>query len=174
MKKNYIAGAAALLVTFLFSECKQRPPHNGLIPFDTQKAEFHAIPIGTAESYTTNFRAIRSRLSDIVAKTGDSLNQIMSLPAAESFNRDAFAVLLNQKDAQGIRIYFGADKEGKVRLVMVPIDSKGNDIITHLIARDAAVSIPGISSAVAQDDAQAMENGQRCDPPPCVPSRLYR
>ena len=48
-------------------------------------------------------------------------------------------------------------------MVLVPYDSKGNDIINHLITEKAAISIPGISSARAEgSDGQAIENGQRC------------
>ncbi|KAA2239486.1 hypothetical protein F0L74_25120 [Chitinophaga agrisoli] len=170
MKRNHFACVAALLVTVLFSECQQ-PPQRGPIPFDRQKAAVHVIKLRDGAVLTSNFIAARTRLSDIVARTGDSLNRILDFPSAESFNRDAFAVLLNQKDAQGIRIYYGAGRDGKVRLVMVPIDSKGNDIETRLLTDDnKTVSIPGISNAVAQDeDAEGMENGQHC---PCKISKL--
>ncbi len=171
MKRSHFACVAALLVTILFSECQQQPPNKGLIPFDRQKAAVHVIKLKDAAVLTSNFIASRKRLSEIVAKTGDSLNKILDFPSAESFNRDAFAVLLNQKDAQGIRIYYGAGRDGVVRLVMVPIDAKGNDIETRLLTDDSkVVSIPGISNAVAQgDDAEGMENGQRC---PCNVSKL--
>jgi len=91
----------------------------------------------------------------------------MNLGEAEAFNRDAVAVLLNQKDAQGnpaagVRVYYGVDRQGQVRLVLVPYDSKGNDIIGQLIG-NKSVSIPGISSAQAFDSpGQTVENGQRC------------
>jgi hypothetical protein len=86
---------------------------------------------------------------------------------AEAFNRDAIAVLLNQKDslgnsAAGIRVYYGVNEGGQVRMILVPYDIKGNDIVHQLIVEKAA-KIPGISEANAYwDNGQAIDNGQRC------------
>lgn len=176
MKQHRFAYHAVLVAIILLNAC--RPPQKGPIPFDPQKAALHTIPIDEAAGLTRNFRATRTRLAAIVAKSGDSLNRILRLPSAESFNRDAIAVLLNQKDAQGIRIYYGTDAAGVARLVLVPIDSRGNDIITRLVdnGKDRVAAIPGIATATAgaQDGAQAMEKGQQCDPPPCNASKLSR
>jgi len=104
---------------------------------------------------------------DTFYKQLPALQTALNLGQAEAFNRDAIAVLLNQKDslgnpAAGIRIYYGLDKNGLVRQVLVPYDSKGNDIINQLIS-NKAVKIPGISTATAAGtDGQTVENGQRC------------
>jgi len=184
MKQNRFAYAAALLASVLFAACQQPPDNKGGkdIPFDTTRAWVHAINIDTAAQLTRNFRAARERLRKLVGSTRNNLDSILQLPSAEAFNRDAIAVLLNQEDAQGIRIYYGRGSKGEVKLVLVPIDSKGNDIIVTLLDStgrhsDQAVGyIPGISAARAGTrriaPEQAMENGQRCDPPPCAASKL--
>jgi len=170
MKKNRFTYIAALVAIVLLNACQQP---QGPIPFDPQKASIHTIPINEAATLTRDFRNTRDQLIKNVR-----LDSSLKIPTAETFNRDAFAVLLNQKDAQGIRIYYGRGKNGEVRLVMVPVDSKGEDIVVKLLdGRDekAVGFIPGVSTAQAQgDDAQAMENGQRCDPPPCKASKLTR
>ncbi|WP_217603659.1 hypothetical protein [Chitinophaga sp. GbtcB8] len=173
MKKNRFTYIAALVAIVLLNACQQP---QGPIPFDPQKASIHTIPINEAATLTRDFRNTRDQLIKNVR-----LDSSLKLPTAETFNRDAFAVLLNQKDAQGIRIYYGRGKNGEVRLVMVPVDSKGEDIVVKLLdgknsrGEKAVGFIPGISTAQAQvDDAEAMENGQRCDPPPCKASKLTR
>ncbi|GAA0550886.1 hypothetical protein [Chitinophaga japonensis] len=183
MKQNRFAYATALLASVLFAACQQPPDNKGGkdIPFDTAKAWVHAIHIDTAAQLTRDFRAARERLRKLVGSTQQNLDSILQLPSAEAFNRDAIAVLLNQEDAQGIRIYYGRGSKGEVKLVLVPIDSKGNDIVTTLLdstsnrSEQAVGYIPGISTARAgarRAAAQAMENGQRCDPPPCGTSKL--
>jgi len=174
MKQNRFAYVAALVAIMLLGACRQ-PPQKGPIPFNPKQASVHTIPIDDAARLTRTFRATRDS-----AVKSIQLDAFLKLPSAETFNRDAFAVLLNQKDAQGIRIYYGADAQGHVKLVMVPVDSRGNDIIVKLLdgnerGEKAVGFIPGITTAVAQtSDAQAMENGQRCDPPPCAASKLTR
>ena len=85
----------------------------------------------------------------------------LGLPLSESFNRDAIAALLNAKDssgnlAAGVRVYFGQGVDGQTRLVLVPYDGRGNDIITRLSQGDAASAVGG----------EAVEDGKTC-PPTC-------
>jgi hypothetical protein len=142
--------------------CKDQKPM-GNIPYNEDSVRDHILPIQTAIEYTGNFRKTR----DSFYKQVPGLQIAMNLAQAEAFNRDAIAVLLNQKDAlgnpaSGIRIYYGLDRNGLVRAVLVPYDAKGNDIINQLIG-NKAVSIPGIPSAKAFDsNGQTVENGQRC------------
>ena len=151
---------SALLV-IVFIGCNDQK--TGDIPYNEANIRNNILSIKEAVRYTADFRHTRdtfySRVTD--------LERMLNLAKAESFNRDAIAVLLNQKDssgayAAGIRMYLGRDGQGQVRFILVPIDSKGNDIINRLIT-DKAVSIPGIPSAYAQSGGgQVIENGQRC------------
>ena len=143
----------------------------GDIPFDEKRAEQSVISIDTAKQYQANFIAGRQTLGRLLNDTG-YLQKSFNLPNAESFTRDALILLLNQKGADGVRVYYGKDNAGIVRLVLLPIDKNGRDIQTVLIDRGQqqtnAISIPGIPSAHAAPPSQfqAVENGQTC--PPCI------
>lgn len=134
--------------------------NGGGIPVDEAQARTHIISVKEAKAYTNSFELGRSQLAK---RLGDStyLVDTLNLPNAEMFNRHAIALLLNQEGAEGIRIYFGRDPKGEVRLVLLPVDKNGKNIIRKLIP-NGAVHIPGISSAYAQEDGEAIENGQRC------------
>jgi hypothetical protein len=142
--------------------CKQ-PGAAGNIPVNEDSVRGHILPIDQAQAYTKYFRDTRDTFYNQMPAMRSALN----FGQAEAFNKDAIAVLLNQKDASGnmaagIRIYYGLDKSGQVRMVLVPYDSKGNDIINQLIG-EKAVHVPGISSAYADNSGgQTIENGQRC------------
>jgi len=142
--------------------CKERV--SGNLPYLEDSVRNHILPIRQAIEYTSNFRTVRD---SVYSRLPGSRSQL-DFGQAEAFNRHTLAVLLNQKDssgqlAAGIRIYYGLDKGGQVRMVLVPYDSRGNDIINELIG-NKAVLIPGISSAAAapSDNGQTIENGQRC------------
>ena len=141
----------------------------GQIPFDQKRAEQSVISIDTAKQYQANFISTREALGRLVGDTG-FLAKNFNLPNAESFTRDAIILLLNQQGADGIRVYYGKDNAGVVRLVLLPVDKNGRDIQNVLIERGQtqAISIPGIQSAQAAppSEAQAVENGQTC--PSCL------
>jgi hypothetical protein len=143
--------------------CKQPGATSGKIPVNEDSIRRHILPIADAIEYTKNFRTIR----DTFYNQQPPLKNALNLGQGEAFNRDAIAVLLNQKDsagneAAGVRIYYGLDKAGNVRMVLVPYDANGNDIINQLIG-DKAVKIPGIASAYADNsNGQTIEAGQRC------------
>lgn len=137
--------------------------NDGKIPVDTEQARRHVISVKQAKAYTDNYRNARQNL---VRRLGDSayLRDTFNLLNAETFNRHAIALLLNQEGAEGVRIYLGRDDSGYVRMVLVPVDSKGQNIITRLLGSSTA-HIPGVKSANAappDDDGEAIENGQRC------------
>ena len=139
------------------------PPTTGKIPFNEDSVRNHILPIKEAVVYTTKFRTAR----DSFYKQYPPLQTALNLGQAESFNRDAIAVLLNQidpsgRESAGIRIYYGLDRNGEVRLVLVPYDTNGNDIINELIGNKTVV-LPGIPTAnAAGTSGQTIENGQRC------------
>lgn len=168
MKNNFIAYVMAVLIMpVVFSQCKEHPGYTGDIPLDPDSARKHIIPIDTAIKMNRSFESARRQLADIVNKTGDSLTNIIDLPYDESFNRHIFALLLNQKGAAGIRIYLGKEEgSNKGKLIMVPIDSAGNNILVKLLYQDKPISVPGISSAKAfRKEADGAEKGNHCSPP---------
>ncbi len=129
----------------------------------------HIIPMKDAVAYTARFRRTWNQLPRQFPELSTRLN----IPRTESFNRDAIAVLLNQRDADGnlaagIRIHFGLDSEGQVHLVLTPSDSRGKDIIARLSPAEAA----GSSSTRIESlgDGEVIEEGLRC-PPVCPPSQ---
>ncbi len=77
------------------------------------------------------------------------------LPICETFDRTAFDALLSEPDCVGIRAYFCMDVELKVKLVIVGVNSKNEDILPA-------------SVAVTDDEEEIVEEGQRC-PPYCPP-----
>lgn len=158
-----------ILITFVWMGCNNdKRGNDGRIPFDERRAEQSVITIETAKQYQSNFINTREALGKLIGDT-NFLKQNFNLPNAESFTRDAIILLLNQAGADGIRIYYGKDSMGVVRLVLLPVDKNGKDIQAVLIDRGQtqAIYIPGISSAQAAPASppQAVENGQTC--PPC-------
>jgi len=136
--------------------------NTGKIPVDEKNAQGNVISVEQAKAYTQSFVQARQ---DLGRRVGDAyLRDTFNLPDAEMFNRDAIALLLNAEGAQGVRIYLGRDEKVQVRLVLLPVDKDGKNIITRLITSRTAF-IPGVKSANAQDgsgnDGEAIENGQR-------------
>ena len=167
---RFLAFFALLLIAFIWAGCNNNDRGNdGKIPYDERRAAQSVISIDTAKQYQANFINTRETLGKLIGDT-NFLRQNFNLPNAESFTRDAIILLLNQTGADGIRVYYGKDNAGVVRLVLLPVDKNGKDIQAVLINRGQtqALSIPGIQSAQAAppSDAQAIENGQTC--PPCI------
>ena len=84
----------------------------------------------------------------------------MDLPEAEYFNRDAIAALLNQKGAQGMRIYLGKDQQGLVKMVLVATDDKGDDITNSLEVNSGKLRT--LKSETSPSSSVQLEAGQRC------------
>jgi hypothetical protein len=139
------------------------PNSAGQIPYNEDSVRTHVLSISQGIQYTKEFRLRR----DSTYQHLPGLSREFNLGQAEAFNRDAVAVLLNQQDASGarasgIRIYNGVDREGQVRMVLVPYDSHGNDIVNTLVG-EKAVRIPGLPTAeAAGGGGQVIEEGQRC------------
>lgn len=176
MKNNLIAYViVALTVPLLFSQCNEHPGPKGEIPLEPDNARRHIIPFDSAVSMNKSFIAARRRLSEAVLKGGDSLENILDIPYDEAFNRDIFALLLNQKGAAGIRIYLGKEEgSNKGKLILVPIDANGRNITGKFLYKDKpvvddygnAINVPGISGArAAAVAADAAEKGNHCSPP---------
>lgn len=140
----------------------------GKIPVNEDRAREQVIPVKQGIAYQDSFVSARNQLARLLTDS-TFLSRKFNLPNAETFNRDAIGLLLNAEGpgglAAGIRVYLGTDEKGVMRIVLVPVDKDGKDIIGPLLGNKTALNIPGISSAFAQGDGQVVENGQVC--PPC-------
>jgi hypothetical protein len=161
------------LATFTLSGCGHgsgcEPPIN------EDSVRPHVITLSTAIKFTTDFRNSVDSFNQKCPGFKDSFQ----MGYAEAFNSDSYRLLLHQKDslgrpAAGIRIYYGLSRDdGKFRLIMVPYDVNGNDILKHLIGTEEK-PVPGVTPKKAEaltpdaGGAQALEEGQRC-PPICPP-----
>lgn len=149
-----------LVAALAFAGCNDG---GGEIPVDREQAKRHIITEKQARELTSGFREGRQQLA---RRLGDSafLRDTFNLPDAETFNRHAIALLLNQEGAEGVRVYMARDAKGQVRLVLLPVDKNGKNIVRKLLGSRTAL-IPGVKSANAQDEdgnGEAIENGQRC------------
>jgi hypothetical protein len=159
---SYVRYAFLLvLLTVLYSSCKEK---GGKIPFNEERARLQIIPVKQGSQYSLNFVNLRDSVLPKLIRDSLFLEQRFNLPIAETFNRDAIIALLNADGADGIRVYFGNDDKGLVRLVLMPVDKEGNDILaklTQTIGDKAAAQV----SKVDVKDAESVENGQRPPPP---------
>ena len=151
-----------VLLAVLYSSCKGKG--GGKIPFNEERARQQIIPVKQGSQYSLNFVNLRDSVLPKLIRDSSFLEQRFNLPIAETFNRDAIIALLNADGADGIRVYFGNDDKGLVRLVLMPVDKDGNDIIaklTQTIGDKAAAQV----SKVDVKDGESVENGQRPPPP---------
>jgi hypothetical protein len=166
------AGLLMITAALTLSGCGGGPSEP---PINEDSVRPHAISIKEAAALCSNFRSTTDTLKVKCPQFKDA----MYMGYAEAFNRDTYRILLRQKDstgalAAGIRIYYGLDAKGVMKLVMVPYDQYGNDILHHLISTDVK-PLPGDSSkerkaeSLTVDGAQAMEQGSLC-PTVCTPT----
>jgi hypothetical protein len=162
-------GALVIVVACLFlSGVSGCGPHHGdgdeggkpSINEDTLRN--HVISITEARELTQGFRSVLDTTTyHLNPKFIDSVRFLRS----EMFPADVFNDLLMQSDpkqgkAKGIRIYLGKDASGQLRMVLVPVDSLGNDIINHLVnLKPGAVHTRALTS---DDGGQGFEEGQQC------------
>jgi hypothetical protein len=159
-----------ILITAAFTGCGTTEDSDKITgPVNEDTVRYHTIPIALAREYTANFRASIDSFNHSARGFQDS----MRFGHAEAFPSDVFIKLMgehNEKQgkAVGIRIYYGRDNvTGEIRLVLVPYDSKGNDMVDHLAdinGRPAANVTPLHTEAlkVSFSNGQAMDEGQRC------------
>ena len=132
----------------------------------------HIIPAGLAREYTRNFRAS----IDSFNKNCTNFKDSMQFGHAEEFPADVFYAMLathsdKQGNAKGIRIYYGRGPNGEIKMILVPVDSLGNDIIGRIVDLNGKPT-PGtahVESLTTDGDGQTVEQGQRC-PPLCTTS----
>ena len=85
------------------------------------------------------------------------------LPTCETFDRSAFDQLLSQDGCVGIRIYYGMDKESNVKLVVVGVDEKDQDMVGSNSKMEKIKSVE-----ITDEPVLALSDGLRC-PPYCPP-----
>lgn len=142
------------------------------ISFDTVRAAQSVIPIQEAIAFQQSFIRTRSELSKLTKDT-NFLAENFNLPNGEAFTKDALLLLLSQKDADGVRFYYGKDSKGVVRLVLLPVTKDGKVIYTKLIGSSRLVTgrdttVTGVKAKALNEDNknEAVETGQTC--PPCL------
>ena len=128
---------------------------SGLPPADDEIVKKHTIPIDTAIQYTASFRAA----IDSFNRNCPTFKDSMQFGHAEAWPTDVFVKLLTEQNekqgkAKGIRVYFGRGVHGEIKLVLVPYDKNGNDMIDHLVELGPDKSL--------KSNGQAVEDGQRC------------
>ena len=165
MKLRHITSLslAALAVSGIIWSSGCQPAWNGKIPINEDSARLNIISASLGKSYIRSYKAADTELMHIVK---DSFLNHFQLPIAEAFNRDAIAALLNVDGAVAIRVYLGRDDLGQVRMVLVPMDKNGNDIITQLVkpgAQSDTTKQPRVEEkAASSGSGQVVDNGQRC------------
>jgi len=87
--------------------------------------EDHSISLTEASELTANYRN---------AQTGDYIK-------AEFYGKNAILDLLNQETCIGMRIYYGLNSEGVQKLVLVGVDTSGDDLVNGVIL-DKGVPCP--------------------------------
>lgn len=137
----------------------------GKIPFNEERARQQIIPVAQGSQYSLNFVKIRDSVLPRVISDSSFLGQRFNLPIAETFNRDAIISLLNAEGADGVRVYFGNDEKGLVKLVLMPVDKDGKDIVTQLTGQPAGSKVAGQARVASTTDGESVENGQRPPPP---------
>ena len=176
-----VIAAASCIILITFYGCNDEKSENGKhenkrgIPYDEARAKKSIISLDQATRYQEGFVKSRAELGRLIKDTS-YLSKNFNLPNAETFSRDAIILLLNQPGADGIRLYYGKDKEGKVRLVLLPVTKEGKDIYNRLIAQKPASDTIAKPSDTTQpatpefEQAETIENGQIC--PPCIMKRF--
>jgi len=160
--KNTLRGIVPVALSLvILQSCKHCDNTGSQIPYNKDKAKVHFISLGAASTLTANYRKEKITLTREITDTNYLANNF-NLPNAESFNRDAIAALLNQKGAEGVRIYLGKDKQGLIRLVLAAVDSTGNDITGASREVSANAGLIESANAAPTQSAILLESGQRC------------
>lgn len=126
----------------------------------------HVIPIQVARALTADFRASIDSFNVHCPMFKDS----MHFGHAEAFPSDVIIKLLLQHNdkqgwARGIRMYFGRGPGGEIKMVLVPYDKNGNDMIDRIVdlkGNPAPGTTPIKTEKMSTIDGQAVEQGQRC------------
>jgi len=88
------------------------------------------------------------------------------LPDSETFDRAAIDRLLALPGCVGIRIHLGLDEEFKLRLILVGVNEKGEDLIIPSATVTTFTTMDATS--LTTEEGEVVEEGLRC-PPVCPP-----
>ncbi|HMK05167.1 MAG TPA: hypothetical protein VK489_13275 [Ferruginibacter sp.] len=83
----------------------------------------HFIPLPQAVEMTARYREDKERIL-VPEMRGKNI-----LPVCETFNRDAFDLLLNEGGCVGLRLYFSMGVDLKIRIIAVGVNSKNEDML---------------------------------------------
>lgn len=95
----------------------------------------------------------RNQKENILAPAFQNTN---TLPICETFHRSDIDTILAKPSCHALRIYLGMDESLQVRLILVPVNEQGQDIL------------PLLNAPKDGDDDDIVEEGQRC-PTICPP-----
>lgn len=153
-KSTALLLAATCIASFWIASCNNETSSKDKVTIDIPKDNsgldtiHHFIPQSLAHEYLTTFKLQQQ----------DSLSQKAKalIPESEAFNKRALLSLLKAPDCVGLRIFHGIKKgangaRDEIRLVIVGVDSKGNDIY---------IDDSSILSAKVSGSPVAVENGQ--------------
>ena len=134
-------------------------------PFNSDTVRTHIISVTESRELTRNFRRSVDSFNHSCAGFKDSLK----FGHAEEFPADVFLALLAEQNdkqgtAKGVRIYYGRGADGEIKLVLVPVDSLGNDMTGTILNLKGKPAAGAEDKAVQQSASggQAVEQGQRC------------
>ena len=130
----------------------------------------HRITKGSAEKMVKAFEK-QSRLLSKALKNGTATpEQLPDWPKCWTFNKKLFQMLLKKPDAQGIRFFPAIADDGGVTLVVVAVDSQGNNIKTAEQANPTKAATAkkalALRSATTELDNNAFDEAQRNPPYP--------
>ncbi|MFA6469706.1 MAG: hypothetical protein WCW35_12465 [Bacteroidota bacterium] len=110
-KRVVLSFVALFLVTFTVTS---------IVKTQTGINHNHVVSLATAEKYVTNFR------------NNPSVPQIKG----GMFDRNVFDAILGQTGCVGIRYYYAKKDDGSATLVVVGVNSAGNDMENGIIAEE--------------------------------------
>jgi hypothetical protein len=89
-----------------------------------------------------------------------------TMPLSEAFNKRSLDSLLNQPNCVGMRICFGMDEKGQIRLILYGINDQGKDI-GSITSQAPGKDFAKNSKQKGSDDQNftgevILESGQRC------------
>jgi hypothetical protein len=93
----------------------------------------HFISLAEAEEMTAVYRSQREA---ILAEEFQNQN---ILPICETYDKEAFAVLLAKPECAQIRIYYGMDEKLKIHAIIVAADANGKDILPRSVSESGVV-----------------------------------
>ncbi len=165
MNKKFLFGSivvlAAIAATMIYGSTEK---HSSTIPFDAKAASKHLIKGSMVVNYINAFAEEKKKLKEMVSDKS-YFDQSFKIPISETFNRDAFAALLNVPGAKSIRAYYGKKPDGLLTLIFLPVDKDGNDIKTKILGGEHGSNT---SSLNAQDGWDGVDNSCPC-PYACCP-----